>query len=104
MQDKYFSFESEAQANNLLYTQVPVKFNEDREPIEFVTKSNYRYIDVIGVIYKPTGAMIEGEFGSYPEMQAISGWHANVRLMPDEDASALLEFEVQPETPIRVWA
>ncbi len=104
MQDKYFSFESKEQADNLLYTQVPTRFNEEQEPIEFVTKPNYRYVDVIGLIYKPTGERLQGEDGEYAEMQAIPGWHANVRLMPGEDTSALLEFEVQPETPIRVWA
>ncbi len=104
MQDKYYSFESKEQADSLLYTQVPTGFNEEQEPIEFVSKPNYSCIDVIGLIYKPTGEMLQGEDGAYAEMQAIPGWHANVRLMPGEDASDLVDFEVQPETPCRVWA
>lgn len=58
-------------------------------------------IDIIGVIYKPTGVMIETDEGEVPETAAVDGWHVNTRgPMPE----ALLPFSVQPQHPVRVWA
>jgi hypothetical protein len=58
-------------------------------------------IDIIGVIYKPTGVMIETDEGEVPEMAAVDGWHVNTRgPMPAE----LLPYAVHPEHPVRVWA
>ena len=58
-------------------------------------------IDIIGVIYKPTGVMIQTDEGEVPEMAAVDGWHVNTRgPMPE----ALLPFSVQPQHPVRVWA
>ena len=74
MQDLYLSFPDEDTAKAVLFT-------DDRQ--------NYLNIDTIGVIYK--------------DEQAIPGWHVNVRLMPDEDGSALSAYQVNPATPIRVW-
>lgn len=65
---------------------------------------HYRNIDVIGVIYKPTGAMLAGEDRiEYPEMQSIEGWHVNVWVLPDEDATALQPYVITPTNPVRVW-
>jgi hypothetical protein len=54
-------------------------------------------IDTIGIIYKPTGRLLEES----PEMAPLTGWHVNVR-------GALLEklllYAVQVDTPFRVWA
>lgn len=36
-------------------------------------------IDIIGTIYKPTGNTIRGEQGDYPEVEALEGFHANIR-------------------------
>jgi hypothetical protein len=66
-------------------------------------RANYANIDTIGVIYQPTGEMLQGEDGEYPEMAPIEGWHVNVRLI-DEDADALAPFAVTPTNPRRVWA
>ena len=63
---------------------------------------NYANIDTIGIIYKPTGEMLQGEDGPYPAMAPIEGWHVNVRLV-GEDADALAPFVVEPKTPVRVW-
>jgi hypothetical protein len=64
----------------------------------------FRNIDTIGVIYKPTGEVLQGEDGPYPEMAPVEGWHVNVRLMPDEDMYGLEPFIVEVSTPVRVWA
>jgi hypothetical protein len=58
-------------------------------------------IDIIGIIYKPTGEVIKTDEGEVPEMAPIPGWHVNTRgPMP----KALLPFSVIPEHPVRVWA
>ena len=64
----------------------------------------YHNIDVIGVIYKPTGAMLTGEDGiEYPEMKNIEGWHVNVWVLPEEDATALQPYVITTTNPVRVW-
>lgn len=63
----------------------------------------YHNIDTIGVIYN-TGATLTGEDGiEYPEMQAIDGWHVNVWVLPEEDATALQPYVITPTNPVRVW-
>jgi len=37
-------------------------------------------------------------------MAATPGWHVNVRLVDGEDASSLQPYQVNPATPVRVWA
>ena len=65
-------------------------------------------IDVVGTLHEPTGNTLTDEDGmEYPEMQAMSGWHVNIRLTGDavrETVEALdTSHGVTPETPIRVW-
>lgn len=65
----------------------------------------YKNIDVIGVIYKPTGVMLTNSDGTeYPETTALDGWHVNVFVLPDEDATALQDYIVTPMNPCRVWS
>jgi hypothetical protein len=64
----------------------------------------FRNIDTIGIIYKPTGEMLQGEDGPYPEMAPVEGWHVNIRLMPDEELEPLEPYLVYPNNPVRVWA
>ena len=65
-------------------------------------KPNFQNIDTIGTIYEPTGEMLMGEDGEYPEMAPIEGWHVNVRLA-GEDGSSLEPYAVTPTQPVRVW-
>ena len=66
-------------------------------------------IDVVGVIYKPTGNTVTDLDGNeVPEMAPLDGWHINIRLMGDArraDVEALSAYFVDPEpaTPSRVW-
>jgi len=66
-------------------------------------------IDVVGVIYKPTGGTVTDPDGNeVPEMAPLDGWHINIRLMGDgrrDDVEALSAYFVDPEpaTPSRVW-
>jgi hypothetical protein len=73
-----------------------------------VTHSHDYAIDVVGTLHEPTGTMLTDEEGNeYPEMQAMTGWHINIRLVGDavrETVEALDESHgVNPEQPMRVW-
>lgn len=82
--DMYLKFASEEEANQVL---------EDYEG----------NIDVIGVIYKPTGNIIQTDEGEFPEIVALAGWHVNTR---GQQNLNLEPFSVNPKpsTPMRVWA
>jgi hypothetical protein len=75
MTDYYLKFDTEAQATAVLY--------DGETP-------RYRNIDIIGVIYE--------------DEVPLTGWHVNVRLVDEEDAEALEDFQVFPQTPSRIWA
>ena len=66
-------------------------------------------IDIVGVIYQPTGIMITDEEGfEYPEITAVDGYHVNIRSLHQEVnkliESKLSDYIVTPATPNRVWA
>ena len=65
-------------------------------------------IDVVGTLHEATGNTLTDEDGmEYPEMQAMTGWHVNIRLTGDamRDTVETLDTShgVTPETPMRVW-
>ena len=65
-------------------------------------------IDVVGTLHEATGNTLTDDEGmEYPEMQAMTGWHVNIRLMGDamRDTVETLDTShgVTPETPMRVW-
>ena len=90
--DLYLAFPNESTANSVLYRTV------DGE-----TYPNYANIDTIGVIYKPTGQTEQTEDGEVPVMQAVSGWHVNVRVV-NENTAPLQKYVITPSNPVRVWA
>jgi hypothetical protein len=62
------------------------------------------FIDVIGKIWKPTGATKTDEDGMIvPVMSMIDGWHVNLRGNFTEAQKALLPI-IEVSTPMRVWA
>jgi hypothetical protein len=102
MTSYYLKFADEAEANAVLITTVDEISDEEGIVVPASVTPNYANIDIIGVIYKPTGEMLMGEDGEYPAMAALDGWHVNV-LVVDEDASALEPYAVTPAVPVRVW-
>jgi|SanBayMetagenome_1026888.scaffolds.fasta_scaffold41473_2 hypothetical protein len=88
--DYYLSFPDEASAKAVLYRiEGAQEATETTEAVEGTERPNFVNIDTIGVIYK--------------DEQPITGWHVNVRLMDNEDGSALESFAVTPSTPLRIW-
>ena len=74
----------------------------------FVPNTHDYAIDVVGVIYDPTGNMLtDPEGNEYPEMAPLDGWHINIRLSGDArraDVEALdAAYGVTPTSPRRVW-
>jgi hypothetical protein len=69
----------------------------------WVKKGEYD-LDIIGVIYKPTG---EVDDEGNPEMEPIEGYHANIRKwVGDFEAEQLaaLPLIADPTHPVRIWA
>jgi len=100
MTDLYLKFTDEAESRTVLYTQVPTEWDEEGEPTAWYEQANYANIDVIGVIYEPQ-EIVDPE--NPPEPVALEGWHVNVRVVGNEDASPLEPFAVVPASPRRVW-
>lgn len=59
-------------------------------------------LSIIGTIYEPTGRTLDDE----QEMQAIDGYHANLRTREPltADQMALLPIIDKPNNPVRVYA
>jgi hypothetical protein len=75
---------------------------------EFVGNTTDYAIDVVGLLQEPTGATLTNDNGmEYPEMEALDGWHVNIRLSSDtmRDAVEALDVShgVTPDAPKRVW-
>jgi hypothetical protein len=80
------------------WTEQSHVFSHNEVQTELRPKYPTLAIDVIGVIYKPTGVMLEEDT---PEMAPLSGWHVNTR---GEMPEALQQYAVIPTNPRRVWA
>lgn len=100
--DLYLKFTNEAQANSLLYSDIPSAFDAEGNPTEFTKQANFMNIDVLGVLYE--GGEWDEEGNVVTEPTQLEGWHVNIRVLPNEDATALEEFAVVPTIPRRVWA
>ena len=62
-------------------------------------------LDIIGTMYRETGNMLtDGDGMEYPEMEAVDGYHANLREEPTDEQVALLPTVDAPATPYRKWA
>jgi hypothetical protein len=100
--DFFLRFDTEAEANAALFTE---QTNVQDDVVETVLVPKYAAVDVVGVIYKPTGNVLPAEDESgdaVDEMAPIEGWHVNVR--HTDQAPELKAFRVFPETPSRMWA
>jgi hypothetical protein len=76
----------------------------------YLVQNTHDYaIDIVGVIYEPTGNMlVDDEGNEYPETAPLDGWHVNLRLIGDafyDTAEAInAEYGVVVNSPARAWA
>ena len=98
-QDFMLRFTDPAEADAVLFDE---QTNVQDDIVETVKVPKYAAIDVIGLIYKPTGEMITTDEGEVPEMAPLEGWHVNVR--HNAEAPELAAYQVQPKQPQRGWA
>lgn len=61
-------------------------------------------VDVIGVLYEPSGDTVTTPDGDEcAEMQAIDGWHVNLRALDAELPAELIEYQIFPVSPSRTF-
>ena len=93
-------------ANKASMTTVLSAFYNEND--EFVSNTSDYTIDIVGTLHETTGATLTDDDGmEYPEMQAMTGWHVNIRLTGDAMRDTLEALDtthgVTPEVPMRVW-
>ena len=101
-QDFFLRFADQAEADSILFTD---QTNVQGDVVETFKVPKYAAVDVIGVIYKPTGKVLPAPDGSgdaVDEMAPIDGWHVNVR--HTDEVADLAPYRVYPQTPARGWA
>ena len=104
--DYYLKFADKAEADSVLYTEVPVEWdNSDPEnpvPTKWEREQNFRNTDILPkVVLTPATFNEEGD--ELTPAVYEEGYFVNLRLV-GEDGSSLEPFRVEPETPQRVWA
>jgi hypothetical protein len=96
----YIKLTSEASMHSVL----SAFYNEEGELVP--NTSDYA-IDVVGVLHEATGNTLTDDGMEYPEMEALDGWHVNIRLSSEtmRDAVEALDLShgVTPDAPKRVW-
>lgn len=97
---KYLKFDSEVQLKSA-FAEYMIKTEDGETLPSYIGDAA---VDVVGVIYKPTGRMLsDAEGKQYPESLSIEGWHVN--LSGDVVPEGLAAFEIAaPATPSRVFA
>ena len=107
--DYYLKFADKAEADSVLFTEVPIAWdNTDIEnPIVTETEQRQNYVntDVLPLVVSEPGEYAEDGTETRPPQYAL-GFHVNIRCLDSEDGEALEAFKVDPEpvTPARVWA
>lgn len=98
MRNYYLKFEDQAELESILISLGLAEIYDK----QFFPKTN---LDVIGLIYKPTGVILTAEDGmKYPEMLPLEGWHANLKDDLTAEQEAVLPLIETPNAPYRKWA
>jgi hypothetical protein len=117
--DFYLKLASEADMETVLHdfykqdysTVVDEETGEESTQVEgdpyFVPNTADYAVDVVGIIQEPTGNTLTDGDMEYPEMQAMDGWHVNIRLVGDAMRDIVEALDtlhgVTPEVPRRIW-
>ena len=89
----------------------PNNVRPDHTEEEWVPTGAYEWVsktpmlDIIGIMHRETGnTLTDDEGNDYPETEAISGYHANLREKLTPEQVAALPTVPAPATPYRIWA
>jgi hypothetical protein len=123
MIDYYLKFKDQAEAENVLSNLSFLTEIENEDEGVVLVSTGLASIDFVGIIYRPTGKLLEDEYGNeYPELAPLEGYHVNLRLaslpvtqsvdevtgevieIPSPIPDLLAPYIVEPTTPSRVWA
>lgn len=106
MIDYYLKFASEEEAKEVLFDN-DLLLEHTNDVVTYLSANPIASIDYVGIIFKPTGKILKDKEGlEYPEMQALDGYHVNLRLtdLPEGLPDTLAPYIVEPTSPSRVWA
>lgn len=92
MTDKFLKFDSREEAEDTLFDKT--------DEGGLIPKGDF-VVDMVGVIYKPTGKVINSDEGPINEMGPTPGWHVNLR---GPDADKFKQYEVEVKMPVQFWA
>jgi hypothetical protein len=100
--DIHLKFPDEATATSLMLETGLLQQITDVDGNVTNVQGQGQMIDIIGPIYKATGAMLTSEEGfKYPEMVDIGGWHVNMR---GELPASIAPYKITVSgTPYRIW-
>jgi hypothetical protein len=100
--DIHLKFPDEATATSLMLETGLLEQVTDHEDNVINVQGHGQMIDIIGLIYKPTGTMLTNEENmEYPEMADVGGWHVNMR---GELPEAIKPYKITVSgTPYRIW-
>jgi hypothetical protein len=102
MKNYYLKFKDQAELEATLIAAGLATSETIAEEIVFAPKVT---LDVIGLIYKPTGKTLQTENNlNYPETAAVDGWHANLKADLTAEQEEVLPSIAAPATHYRVWA
>lgn len=104
MKDYYLKFTSQTQAESVLYTTTTETFTdtETETVTNTILQPLFQNISTIGTIYTPGTYDTEGN--TILEPTPLPGYHVNVRALPNEDTAPIESYNVQVNSPVRVWA
>jgi hypothetical protein len=100
--DIHLKFPDEATATSLMLETGLLQQSVDDEGNTTNIQGQGVMIDIIGLIHKPTGAVLTNTQGTeYPKMADVGGWHVNMR----GEVPALIKPYVitVSGTPYRIW-
>lgn len=85
------------------------QLNQPTGELDWVPTGKFTWVpkaqlDIIGTIHIATGDVEEVDGRQVPVMEALDGYHANLRADLTEEQKALLPLIDAPSTPVRVWA
>jgi hypothetical protein len=95
--DIHLKFPDEATAISLMLHEGLLQKVKDQ-----VVVVQGQMVDIIGLIFKPTGVMLIDDDGmEYAEMIDVGGWHVNIR---GEVPSSIKNYVITVSgTPYRIW-